>query len=418
MSKQILAISFILLCTSAAWMILAGTVVNRTNDAGKASRQSVGHLWGGPQVQQAPRAVAIRIVEEIVEHQEADDPIVRTVQREHLIDLPIELSNIDTRLKLEHRKKGLLWHPTYEVRFSGDYLIRNPEAMPIRVRLEYDVPAGGSVLDDFHFSLLDDPSETSVRDGRVVREIEIEAHGEARFSVGYLSRGVDTWHYEFGSRVQEVRDFRLTLHTDFAAIDFPAGTLSPSAMVRADAGWTLTWDYRRLVTEAGIGMKMPERLNPGPWVSRVTFFAPVSLLLFFFLIFVIAIIREIPLHPMHYFFLAAAFFAFHLLLAYLVDHLSVHLAALIASVTSLALVISYMRLVVNNSFAFSEIGIAQLIYLVGFSYTFFFPGYTGLAITVLAITTLFVVMQATARVDWEEAFGDRPGDPSGHVPAA
>jgi hypothetical protein len=31
-------------------------------------------------------------------------------------------------------------------------------------------------------------------------------------------------------------------------------------------------------------------------------------------------------HKMKYFFLATAFFAFHLLLAYLVDHVSIHLA--------------------------------------------------------------------------------------------
>ena len=34
---------------------------------------------------------------------------------------------------------------------------------------------------------------------------------------------------------------------------------------------------------------------------------------------------------MHYWFIAAAFFAFHLLLAYLVDHVTMHLAFAIAA---------------------------------------------------------------------------------------
>src|SRR5262249_40908887 len=129
----------------------------------------------------------------------------------------------------------------------------------------------------------------------------------------------------------------------------------------------------------------------------ISFFAPVSLMFFFFLMFVITSIRRIDLAPVHYFFLATSFFAFHLLLAYLVDHLSIHLAFAIASAVSIFLVVSYLRIVVGPRFAFLEAALAQLIYLVAFSYAFFFKGFTGLAITIGSIVTLFVVMQVTAR---------------------
>jgi inner membrane protein involved in colicin E2 resistance len=105
---------------------------------------------------------------------------------------------------------------------------------------------------------------------------------------------------------------------------------------------------------------------------------------------------------MNYFFIGAAFFSFHLLLAYLVDHISIHAAFLISSAVSIALVVTYMRLVVSNRFAFVEVAIFQFVYLVLFSYTFFFEGFTGLAITILCIVTLFVIMQFTGRVDWED----------------
>jgi hypothetical protein len=39
-----------------------------------------------------------------------------------------------------------------------------------------------------------------------------------------------------------------------------------------------------------------------------------------------------------------------------------------------------------------------------FSYTFFFERYTGLAITILCILTLFIAMQFTGRVDWDTLF--------------
>src|SRR2546422_4480759 len=156
-----------------------------------------------------------------------------------------------------------------------------------------------------------------------------------------------------------------------------------------------------------VAMHMPEKLQPGPLAGQISFFAPVSLFFFFFLIFIITTMRNIDLHPMNYFFLAAAFFAFHLLLAYLVDHVSIHLSFIICSLVSIFLVISYLRLVVNMRFALLEAGGAQFVYLVLFSYAFFFEGFTGLAVTIGAIVTLFVVMQLTARLSWAEKFSGR-----------
>jgi len=43
-----------------------------------------------------------------------------------------------------------------------------------------------------------------------------------------------------------------------------------------------------------------------------------------------------------------------------------------------------------------------------FSFSFFWSGYTGLAITIGAIVTLFVVMQLTGRLDWAELLARDP----------
>src|SRR5262249_10496530 len=179
-------------------------------------------------------------------------------------------------------------------------------------------------------------------------------------------------------------------------------TLSPTSKELSAEGWRLTWHYTNLVSGFQIGMTMPEKLQPGPLAGEISYFAPVSLFFFFFLMFIITTMRNIDLHPMNYFFLATAFFAFHLLLAYLVDHISIHAAMAIASAVSVALVVSYLRLVVGIRFAALEAGTAQLIYLVLFSYAFFWKGFTGLAVTVISIVTLFFVMQATGRIRWSE----------------
>jgi len=121
---------------------------------------------------------------------------------------------------------------------------------------------------------------------------------------------------------------------------------------------------------------------------------------------------------MHYLFIAAGFFAFHILLAYLVDLVDIHAAFWICAAVSVFLVVSYMRLVAGMKFAATFVAAAQLVFLVGFSYAFFWEGRTGLVVTIAAIATLFVLMQATGRVNWSQAFNwRRNGDDDWrHVP--
>ena len=154
------------------------------------------------------------------------------------------------------------------------------------------------------------------------------------------------------------------------------------------------------MSSAAIGLELPQLLNPGPLASRITFFAPVGLLFFFFVVAVFAAAQQRDIHPLNYFFFGCAFFAFHLLFAYLVDHLAIAPSFAIAAAVSVALVVTYARLFVGWRFALVEMGLSQLIYLVLFSFTFFWEGFTGLAITIGAILTLFVMMQLTGRVRW------------------
>jgi hypothetical protein len=73
---------------------------------------------------------------------------------------------------------------------------------------------------------------------------------------------------------------------------------------------------------------------------------------------------------------------------------------------SVSLVVSYLRLVVGLRFAAVEAGLAQVCYLVLFSYAFFLDGYTGLVVTIGAIVTLFATMQLTGRIRWSEKFAE------------
>lgn len=402
MMKKMVAIIFIYICTVIAWFILGSTVLIRTNKQDYKLRDAVSQLWGTAQTQKAP-SVFHETEREMVTKRIESGKTVKEIRTETIINhIPLEATKIDVGLFLKHRKKGLLWYPTYIVTFSALYSLSNDTPRARDIHFDFDFPAEHAIYDDFKFIVGGRQVENiEVISGEIEEMIKLAPGQSKVVEISYSSQGLGQWRYDFGEKVSQVKDFLLTMKTDFEKIDFPQNSISPTDQIRTKDGWELRWQYSNLLTGAKIGMDLPNKLNPGPWVSRVTFSAPVSLFLFFFLLFVITTLRNIRVHPIHYFFIGAAFFSFHLLLAYLVDHVPINAAFPISAAVSIFLVVTYMRLVVGNRFAFLEVAISQLVYLVLFSYTFFFGGFTGLAITILCIVTLFIVMQLTGKVDWE-----------------
>ncbi|KAA3662938.1 MAG: hypothetical protein DWQ10_01335 [Calditrichaeota bacterium] len=204
--------------------------------------------------------------------------------------------------------------------------------------------------------------------------------------------------------ISQINDFNLTIKTDFDDFDFAKNMMSPIEKNKVDTGYELIWKFDNSISGKDIGIVIPNKLNPGEIVSRVTFFAPISLLFFLIFLLVLAIVLETTIHPMHYFFLAATFFSFHLMFSYFSDHLNIYITFIIASLVSLALTITYLRTFTQPKLAYFYAPLTQFIYLVIFSYSFFFKGMTGLIVTICAVITLFILMQITAKVDWERVF--------------
>lgn len=422
MIKRIAAITFIFLCTAVAWAILGATIFQRTYDSGSESDSRVASTWGAPQSQSSPRASFDEQVPKKETKTENGTRIETITQETVSTQLPLESSHINVDLNLEHRQKGLLWYSTYKVAFDGAYSFRNSSDKDQNVTFALDFPTAQAIYDDLVFTVDDLPVVLTNAKNGASGVVRMKAGSVATLKVGYKSQGLNDWRYNFAGKakdedgrptpdIAQVRDFSLKMTTNFKDIDFPDNTLSPTEKHETANGWELDWRFKNLVSGYQIAMTMPEHLQPGPLAGRISFFAPVSLFFFFFLMLIITTMRGIELHPMNYFFLAAAFFAFHLLLAYLVDHVSIHLAFVICSAVSVFLVVSYLRLVVGTRFAAREAAVAQFIYLVAFSYAFFLKGFTGLAITIGSIVTLFVVMQATGKIRWREKFS--PQSPTG-----
>ena len=459
----LVAVGFIYLVTACAWLYLGSVTENRTNERDHKLRAEVGRLWGGIHTQVPPRVVLLkqrqpgpRKPPQTKPHKAGEQGKARAARpaqtaeqrgkdhrkaagktrpdaRSEVMDaaaapkqppippacvaarvLEISGTRAAATLDLEHRRKGLLWYSTFGVKFDGAYSMSNPTPCKRKARIWVPFPASGAVYDEFAI-LLDgkelkmiigkDPEvENSTRSGALAR-VTLGAGATHNIRVRYTSRGLDRWNYALGQNTSRAKDFQLVVRTNFDKVDFPTSSLSPSTKDQLDGGWKLTWKFGNLLADSGIAVLMPQKLNPGPLSAEISRFAPVSLFFFFFVLLLVSVIRQVRLHPVHFGMLAAAFFAFHLLMAYMVDHVPLWLAFSLSSVTSVGLVVSYLRLAIGSRFALLWAGGAQLMYLVLFSLAFFLDGYTGLTITIFSILTLFVVMQLTARIDWSDKFG-------------
>lgn len=412
---RLLAVLGIFLGTSAAWLILGGVIGSRASSQSQELRGRVSDLWGSPQAQAGPALSfewdTVRDVDRIETVGLTERRVKERVTEPHKLEVSVDRTRVDVDLHNDMRLKGLMWYSLYDVGFHGawTYLHQRPEAGNLRVTFRFPDPQG--VYDGFHLLIDDKPQDLRPKDGAVEALIPVTSGQRVALSVEYKSRGMDEWRYVPDPGVASLKDFQLAMTTDFADIDFPAGTLSPSARERTTAGYKLAWAFEQVVTGHAIGMVTPKRIQPGELAAALSFSAPISLLFFFLMLLVLSRLRGLDIHPVNYLFLGAAFFSFHLLFAYSVDHIHIAPAFALSSAVSVFLVVSYLRLVVSSRFAFGEAAAAQLVYLVGFSLAHFWDGFTGLTVTVLSILTLFLLMQLTGRVRWGSGQGSPGGAP-------
>jgi hypothetical protein len=399
--------------TACAWAILGGTIEWRTHDRDVALSEEVTARWGpSGLVQTAPGITSGG----------AGDPA---------------RSEIKVHFDHENRYMGLVWFSTYTVSFSGTYTVAPQAATGGADQFVFELPPGARAFENLGVTL--DGQEQNIAAAKNGNRLCVQVPADVKehiVTVAYRTQGRDRWIYDLArgrevkaappprGRGEEasaadpgqaamVKALSLVATTNFREIDYPKGCVSPTPhkAEAADGGMKAEWHFENRSTRERIGIEMPSRENAGPIAARMSFHAPVSLFFFFTVMFTIVILKKIPLHPMHYLFISAGFFSFHILMAYLVDHVDIHQAFWICAIVSVFLVVSYMRLVAGVKFAVVYAGLAQLVYLIGFSYAFFFTGWTGLTVVIVAIVTLFVLMQTTGRLNWNEVFAAKPALP-------
>lgn len=381
---RLFLIGIIFTATTFGWWLLSSTIHYRTSYLRGETGKAVSDVWGPPIMQHHPVAKC------------------QSSEGGGATDLHPSASKAKVKLDYDPKKRGLLWHRTYKAAFQGEYTFTNTTAITQTLRVSFSLPGADTMCDKFSFQLGEEGDAARAampEQGVMTDSIQVAPGASVPLRVSYETRGKDTWHYQFPETGIRIRDFDLSMETDFEEINFPVS--SPTERVRSKSGWTLGWKYPDVIAARGIAMDMPAELQAGPVAQQIALYAPLSLFLFFAVVLITCLVRDIDFHPVNYLFLAAGFFAFPLLFAYMLDVAPVHLSFAVASGVSVALVAGYLRAAAGG-FLFRVAFPAQLAYMVLFSYSFFFKGLTGLTLTIGGIVTLGVLMALTARVNWSE----------------
>ncbi len=384
---RLFAIIMIFITALVAWLFLGAVSTQRSSLSSDALNFEVHSLWGNYMVQQSPVF------------------FVKVPGSERKRKFMPDANRIEAKIDLDHRRKGLIWYSTYTVDFSAEYEVSNTDPVAQNLHVYFSFPSQEATYDRFGVWVDGASRDVRVDTREGIHEIIALAPGEAkRLRVSYRTRGTGMWRYRLAGEYGRVRNLFMQVATNFRDIDFAEGSLSPMGKEVLEEGMLLTWKAEDLITTQDVGLVMPEKLNPGPLSARMSFFAPVCLLFFFVLITALGIVRKVEVHPMHYLFVAAGFFAFHLLFAYLIDLINIHLAFVIASGVSMGLVSLYLASALGPRFPWRWALAGQVLYLILFSYSFFLKGMTGLTVTLGAIVTLAVIMRLTAKTNWSEVF--------------
>jgi inner membrane protein involved in colicin E2 resistance len=418
-------IAFIFFGFSLAWVILGAVNDDRTYGQTQLLLKSVQNSYGGPLIITPPR-IYYEVTTERKGKVSGFDTVSSYKEKE---TVDPSASNVRIDLSLDRKKVGNLWFPVFVSTYRGRYEYEL-EAIPQEYRSDplFLLPGLNSSESTFRSIELKLNEEAVQPLSKLVSntpmDVTRQITADRTLVVDFYFETTGTEHllYELSNqgspsadepstdgaekkRLTRLDRFSLKLTTDFLKYDFPRRTIPYTSIQNDEEGTDFEWQFDKTVTGKNIGIIVPKEINPGEIASRISFFAPISLLFFFVVLTIFGILGKSELHPMHYFLLAATFLSFHLIFSYSADHLSMYMAFGIASLISCLLTYSYVVRLREQRYAVITT-LLQLLYLVVFSWSFFYRtetglGITGLIVTIVSVLTLFALMQLTAKLDWE-----------------
>ena len=172
-TKRILTVGLIYGLAFAGWMILGtATTIRSTNLFDRLTSQ-VENSWGEELVQTAP-SFSVQI---------PGSESVKWI-------MPVK-NNLSVDLQTDYRKKGLIWYPTYNCSFSGEYTVTNNDDVAQKMRFYFDFPSKQGTYDDFSFMINGENRTVPIDITKGIGEIiELNPGESKKVHITYKTRGI------------------------------------------------------------------------------------------------------------------------------------------------------------------------------------------------------------------------------------
>ncbi|MCK5718868.1 MAG: hypothetical protein KAH84_02835 [Thiomargarita sp.] len=367
------------------WLLFADRLEQRTYNAMYKQLNSVKQIWGGNLAQPMPSVRYKRFGSDISTLNKGE----------------IYASNIKLAIKVDYRKKGLVYYTGYNAEFLGKYTIQNPENENIYLSFIFPYPTkqGEGVLQNVKLLIngKEDIEDTEYQPNLALWTGILEPNDQLEISVLYNGRGLNQFQYGFEPRKQ-INRFTMQANILGAKnLDYPELTMPPTETVQDIVdGKILNWKLDKTLTQLNIGIILPDKLNVEKQLIMMTYRAPVFFLFFLMSLTIILRLAQEKLNFIPVSIISFAYFLFYPLFAYLVIYLGVIFAFGIAFGIIGLLIFNYCRILYGFKIAFM-IFMAYVFYSSITSLAALLPIYTGLILTIEGVILLGVFMQILSR---------------------
>jgi hypothetical protein len=375
----------ILLPLSIGWILLADRLHTRTHKALYAQLDSVKQIWGGNLAQPMPSIRYKRFGSDVSSLSKGE----------------IHAAEIIAVLKMDYRKKGLVYYTGYNAEFTGKYTLRNPENEKIYLSFVFPYPTkqGEGMLQNVKVLVAgqEDIENTEYQPNLALWTGLLDPAQALEITVRYNGRGLDQFQYGFEPGKQ-VNNFKMKIEVQGAKdLDYAEATMPPTEPIQdTPTGKILSWQLDRALTQFNIGVILPDKLDIEQQLAVMTYRAPAFFLLFLVSLSVVLLLAKERVNLIQVGIISVAYFLFYPLFAYLLMYLDLILAFALSFGIIGLLIFNYVRILHGVGIAFAIL-VAYTFYLGITSIAALLPTYTGLILTVEGVVLIGIIMQIMSR---------------------
>jgi hypothetical protein len=253
------------------------------------SRESAWSIWGRPHTQvelTVSHSHEVEVKEELPREDITQPPTYRTTTQTEIVPQNSIRGFIgDVKMTLSEREKGYALYSGYVIDVALAYDILNDSAIETDAAFTFPLAEGQTLFEDFMVTMdeRDLSSELRFAPNTVFWSVKMKPHQQSKVVITYVSRGMDYFYYQIPVQ-REIKNFALTLTVDrlpVSLLNYPDRVITPTDIKPTEdgRGSILTWTLDRSITVMGMGVALPQPVQPGAQVLRVLVLSPYALTL-------------------------------------------------------------------------------------------------------------------------------------------